>query len=333
MIKDLRKFELYRPFMNALGGDFEPVLCTPEERRQWLDRLEQLKGTTPYEEFDNMIEFLIAWGVVREVRLYGDRRTFVRYEISELLYGWDGVRRFQLLARYSSRGNLQGYTVVHGTGGEEPISKALLCEQSKGKGSREVTTTNSAAVLSFIETMQKKDFAIISVGDDPYNMAQVYTDEPDPKPEFTVEWQCGSLMWQCATRTKLRQEVWCFFDVYMNEGLITAQMLFKKWKLVDWKREWLRKGKSIDIDRFLSAQLLCAIRKGDGHKVRQLTGLGLSADLDSVKAANLKVRVDGGTDEEMLKQLRRKANELGPSERRRVMAYLSYKRKNNGTRC
>ena len=332
MIKDLKKFELYRPFINALSGDFEPVLCSPEERRQWLVRLEQLKGTTPYEEFDSMVEFLIAWGVVREVRHYDDGRTFVRYEISELLYGWDEVRRFQLLARYSSRRFLQGYTVVHETGGAEPIRDALLCEQSKGKGSRNVTTTNPTEILSFIDTMQKNDFIVISVGDDCFYLAQVYTDESDPKPEFTIEWQCGSLMWQCAAWTKSRQEVRHFFDVYMNEGLIAVQMLFKRWKLVDWKRERRRKGKSIEIDRFLSAQLLCAIRKGDNRKVRYLTELGLSADLNSVKANKFEVRVDGGTDEEMLKQLRKKANELEPNERRRVLAYLSYKQKINGTR-
>ena len=67
MIKDLRKFELYRVFMSALDGAFEPVRCTAEDRQQWLARLEQLKGSTPYEEFDSMVEFMIAWGLVREV--------------------------------------------------------------------------------------------------------------------------------------------------------------------------------------------------------------------------------------------------------------------------
>ena len=325
MIKDLRKFELYRVFMSALDGDFEPVRCTAEDRRQWLVRLEQLKGTTPYEEFDSMVEFMIAWGLVREVRRYDGGLTFVRYEVSELLYGNDNTRRYQLLARYSKRGRLLGYTVIHERGRAETIREVVINENSKGNGFRRSNAKDEADVLSFVDVMQKDDFVIVIIGADGFNLAQAYTDEPDPNPEFCVEWQCGSMMWQCATETKSREQVRHFFEVYMDEGLGAAQLVFKKWRLVNWKRERQRKGKDIDIDRFLSAQLLWAIRSHDAQLVKHLTALGLSPDLESVKANNFKVRVDGGTDEEMLKQLRKMVKDLEPVTRKKVLAYLSIK--------
>ena len=325
MIKDLRKFELYRVFMSALDGAFEPVRCTAEDRRQWLTRLEQLKGTTPYEEFDSMVEFMIAWGLVREIRRYDGGLTLVRYEVSELLYGNDDTRRYQLLVRYSKRGRILGYTVIHERGRAEPITEVVINKHKRGGYSRTKHVKDSAEILSFVDVMQKDDFVIVISGEDGFNLAQAYTDETDPHPEFCVEWQCGSMMWQCATETKSREQVRHFFEVYMRDGLGAAQLLFKRWKLVDWKRERRRKGKRIGIDRFLSAQLLCAIRTNDAQRVKHLTALGLSPDLESVKANNLEIRVDGGTDEEMLKQLRKKAKDLEPVERKKVLAYLSIK--------
>ncbi len=325
MIKDLRKFELYRVFMNALNGDFEPVCCTVEDRRQWLTRLEQLKGTTPYEEFDSMVEFMIAWGLVREVRHYQCGLIFVRYEISELLYGDDDSRRFQLLVRYSKRGRILGYTVVHELGRAEPITSVIINENSKGNGYRTPDTKDKADVLSFVGVMQKDDFVIVIIGDDRYNMAQVYANESDPHPEFTVEWQCGSLMWQCALETKSREQVRHFFEVYMNEGLGAAQLVFKRWRLVNWNRAFWREKKKVEIDRFLSAQLLCAIRMRNNRVVKQLSRLGFSPDLESIKANKLEICVCGDSDEERLKRLRKMAKDLEPVERKKVLAYLSIK--------
>ena len=325
MIKDLRKFELYRVFMSALDGAFEPVRCTAEDRRQWLVRLEQLKGTTPYEEFDSMVEFMIAWGLVREVRRYDGGLTLVRYEVSELLYGDDDTRRYQLLVRYSKRGRLLGYTVIHERGRAEHIMNVIINENSKGNGFRTSDTKDKADVLSFVDVMQKDDFVIVIIGDDLYNMAQAYANESDPHPEFTVEWQCGSLMWQCALETKSREQVRNFFEVYMNEGLGAAQLVFKKWRLVNWNRAFWREKKKIEIDRFLSAQLLCAIRFGNDRVVKQLNELGISSDLESIKANKLEVCVKGGTDEERLKQLRKMVKDLEPVTRKKVLAYLSIK--------
>ena len=325
MVKDLKKFELYRVFMNALNGDFEPVCCTVEDRRQWLIRLEQLKGTTPYEEFDSMVEFMIAWGLVREVRRYQCGLTFVRYEISELLYGDDDSRRFQLLVRYSKRGIILGYTVIHESGRAEPIQKAELNTQSKGHGCTTRETTDTTEILTFIDTMQKEDFIIAIAGADGWNFAQAYTDESDPHPEFTVEWQCGSMMWQCAIETKSREQVRHFFEVYVNEGLGAAQLVFKKWRLVNWNRAFWREKKKIEIDRFLSAQLLRAIRMCNNRVVKQLSELGFSPDLESIKANKLEVCVNGNTDAERLRQLRKMVKDLEPVERKKVLAYLSIK--------
>lgn len=321
MVRNLGKFELYKPFFAKFKGTGEPVRCDDEERRAWLNRLEQLKGTTPCEEFDTMVEFMIAWGKVREVLRYEGSVMLVRYEVGGMLYGSDEVTPKQLLARFVNDG-LQAYTVMHERGVAEPFAAHLHVQSSRDK-SMEGRTENRKRILEFAEKMKPDDFIVIEQKSGTYSMAQVMTCDLKPGVGFIVEWQCGSMMWQCGTTTRSRKEMKRFLAAYMDEGLPAAQMVFKKWHLIDWYGYAENYGRKVDIDRRLSAAGLQARRKGDEKLVKRLEKLGLALDFESVKANDFGVDLGKCPQEDVRKTLRRKAKGLPDLERKKVLLYLT----------
>jgi len=322
-VAGLRKFELYKTFYGRLKGRaVVPVAVSTEERRCLLLRLSQLIGTTRYEDFNTMLELIIAYGRVIEAIRYGDDALVVRYEVvGRILEECGSESLFQLIVRYSAKsGTLEGYTVVY-ENGHSGRSEWVLWEQSKGNGSRNILSESVDEVVSFLSKMQKDDFAIFSHGH--WNMAQVYTDASDPNPHFTVEWQCGSLMWQAATETRSRREMIDFFSTYFKDGLPAAQKMLGPWHLVRWYREWRRKGETLMIGRWLSASLLRAQRCRRNMLAKGLYALGVRADLGSISDGTLMVKVKGGTKRQMRDELYETALAREKEARLKIMAYLA----------
>ena len=318
----LRKFELFKTFYGRLKGPVVPLSVSAEERRRLLLRLAQLLGTTRYEEFDVMIEFAIAFSRVVEAIRYGDDALVVRYEVAGRILEERGAESpFQLIVRYSTRSEkLEGYTVIYENGRCER-TEWILWEQSKGNGSRNTLSESVDEVVSFLSKMQKDDFALINHGH--WNMAQVYTDVSDPEPSFTVEWQCGSLMWQAATETRSRREMIDFVLTYINDGLPAAQRLLGPWHLVRWYRERRRKGENVMVGRWLVARLLRARRCGNRLLAKGLFALGVRAGLSDVAGGALMVKVKGGTKSKMREELYESALASEEPVRLKIMAYLA----------
>ncbi len=318
----LRKFELYQTFYRRLKGPVVPLAVSAEERKRLMLRLSQLIGTTRYECFDAMVELIIAHGHVLEAIRYGDDALVVRYEVSGRVLEERGSESlFQLIVRYSAKsGELKGYTVIF-ENGHSGRSKWVLCEQSGGSGSRNILSESVDDVVSFLSKMQKDDFAIFSHGH--WNMAQVYTDASDPNPHFTVEWQCGTMMWQAATETRSRREMIDFFLTYFKDGLPAAQKCLGPWHLVRWYREWRRKGETVMVGRWLAARLLRAQRCRRELLAKGLFALGVRADIGSIAGGTLIFKLKGGTKSQMRDEL----YEIGLARRKdvrlKIMAYLS----------
>lgn len=322
-VKGLRKFELYRTFCRSFTGSMVPIRCCGRERKDWLSRLLQLKGTTRYEEFDVMIEFIVAFGIVREVLRYVDGSSFVRYEIGNgLLYDNEYDLPFQLMVRYSGDGVLQGYTVIYERGNGDALEWRLVT-QSKKTQCQTRFVKSMEEVIPFLKVMQKDDFACFATGAHGWNMAQVYTDASDPDPSFTVEWQCGSLMWQCAAETKSRARMINFVKTYLREGLGAAQMVMGPWRMVRWYRIWRSKGMRLGVGRWLAARLLMAKREKDYALVERLESIGVRSDLQGVVAENFNVEINGCNGVKSRNDLYKRCIEFDEGKRQKTIAYLA----------
>lgn len=316
--RELPGFRPFNAFFAELKGAFEPVACTEDERRGYVEALQTLAGT-PAQEFHTLREDLALTAKVREVRRYGEERTFVRFEFKRLGSDCTWSPPYQLMAVFDDLGTLVCYTVLAERG---LFKEGLLYRLTKVRcdWSDFEETDDLVKALTLLDTEDEPEVQVVDRATGrPF--AYVYGGTGPRKCAFDIEWYVGCEPWILALGNvgfAATEEL--LFT--LKDGGVKAFEDAADWRAFDFRASYERHGVPFNIDRGLRRALERAKRGGDANVERTIRALGIGEDRVSDPYT---LRVKAQTRKGMLNEIFNLScdAECGDTRKAKLLAYLA----------
>lgn len=269
--KNLPGFRMFNAFFADLKGDFEPVVCTPKEKREYVASLKTLTGY-PAHEFGFLREDLDLTAKVREMRRYGVDKTFVRFEFKRLESNCTWSVPFQLMGIFDDLKNLTSYTVMHERGLFKEgvtycMTKVRYCWDNYEM------TEDPVAALAFLDAEDTPEVQIVDKATG-RSFAFIYGGMGSHKCAFDVEWYVGCDPWLMERKNVRFDFIERIFEA-LKDGGVKAFEDAADWVPFSYRASCAKHGVHINIDRELTRILERAKRDKNIQVERTMRALGI----------------------------------------------------------